>query len=47
MTNQLALILGALILLGLGTDILLLGGENFIFLAKKMMELTEYIAFWR
>jgi len=47
MTNQLAIILGLLIVLALGADMTLNSGEYSLFLAKKFMELTEYIAFWR
>lgn len=47
MTNQLAIILGAVIVIALGIDFVLFGAEGSLFLAKKLMELTEYIAFWR
>ncbi|WP_203564892.1 hypothetical protein [Aliiroseovarius sp. PrR006] len=47
MTNQLAIILGAVILLLVGLDIVVWGGENLLFLAKKFLELTEWVAFWR
>lgn len=47
MTNQLAIILGAAILLLVGLDIVLWGAENLLFLAKKFLDLTEWAAFWR
>ena len=47
MTNQLAIIMGALILLLVGLDVVLWGAENLLFLAKKFLELTEWVAFWR
>lgn len=47
MTNQIALVLGALILGFLGADFMLLGGENTLFLARKLADLIEYMAFWR
>ena len=47
MTNRLSLILGA-ILVGLFVlDLVLTGGENLIFLAQKLDEFIDYLAFWR
>ena len=47
MTNQLAIILGAVILLLVGLDVVVWGTENLLFLSKKFLELTEWVAFWR
>ncbi|WP_425102013.1 hypothetical protein [Tropicibacter sp. S64] len=47
MTNTLAIVLGALILGGLGVDYLMYGSEHLLFLAKKMFDLIEWLAFWR
>ncbi|MEM7520449.1 MAG: hypothetical protein AAF307_05375 [Pseudomonadota bacterium] len=47
MTNRLALILGFLILALLVGDVLLFGTEHLLFLAKKIMDLIEWLAFWR
>ncbi|MCK0169872.1 hypothetical protein MWU53_02255 [Aliiroseovarius sp. S1123] len=47
MTNQLAIILGAVILLLVGLDVVVWDAENLLFLAKKFLELTEWVAFWR
>ncbi len=47
MTNQLALILGGLILTALLLDIAIFGDEHMIFLGKKFADLLHWIAFWR
>ncbi len=47
MTNSLALYLGAAILAALLCDYFLADMAYALFLAKKLAELTEYIAFWR
>lgn len=47
MTNTLALGLGTLILLGLGLDYSLFAWENTIFLGRKLIDLIEWMAFWR
>lgn len=47
MTNQLAIVLGVLILLLLGLDMFLWEGTYLLFLAKKFLELTDWVAFWR
>lgn len=47
MTNQIALFLGIVIVALIGFDIWMFDGVNLLFLAKKFMELTEWIAFWR
>ena len=47
MTNQIALLLGLLILAGLGADFYLWDGQYTLFLARKFSDLIEWIAFWR
>ena len=47
MTNRLALILGAIVLSALIIDMMFFGMDHLIFLSKKLMELIEWIAFWR
>jgi hypothetical protein len=47
LTNQLAIVLGAVILLLLGLDIFLWDSANLLFLAKKFLALTDWAAFWR
>lgn len=47
MTNRIALVLALLILGAVAIDYLYYGNEHLIFLAKKMAELIEWLAFWR
>ncbi|MEM1234703.1 MAG: hypothetical protein AAGH70_11310 [Pseudomonadota bacterium] len=47
MTNRLAIILGCIILAALLLDRLLNGGEATLFLSKRLLELIEWLAFWR
>jgi len=47
MSNQIALGLGAVILLCLGLDALLFDWANTLFLGRKMTVLIEWMAFWR
>lgn len=47
MTNRIALALGAMILLALGYDLLLNDMAGSLFLARKMLDLIDYLAFWR
>lgn len=47
MTNTLSLWLGALIVGALAVDLVVFSGENLLFLTRKFMELTEWVAFWR
>ena len=47
MTNQLAIILGVMILAALVVDMILFGTDHIVFLGKKMDELIEWMAFWR
>ena len=47
MTNPLAIVLGLVILGGLAADVMLNNSGNVIFLSKKLLELIEWLAFWR
>jgi hypothetical protein len=47
MTNSIAIGLGILILGGIGIDAFLTGGEGFFFVARKGIDLIEWMAFWR
>ncbi|GGH25749.1 hypothetical protein SAMN05444007_103188 [Cribrihabitans marinus] len=47
MTNQIALWLGILILGGLMLDFAFFGTEHLLFLTRKLMDLIDWVAFWR
>lgn len=47
MTNKIAIWLGLLLVLAVVADFLLFGGDNLLFLAKKLFELLDWVAFWR
>ncbi|MCV6584639.1 MAG: hypothetical protein OIF47_03820 [Marinibacterium sp.] len=47
MTDRIAIWLGGLVLLAIGVDILLYGTEHLLFLARKMYDLVDWLAFWR
>jgi hypothetical protein len=47
MTNQIAVVLGLLILAALALDAQLYEWSNTLFLARKLMDLIEWMAFWR
>lgn len=47
MTNRIAIVLGLLIIGAVMLDGFLFGNEHFTFLAKKMADLIEWLAFWR
>lgn len=47
MTNKIAFYLGLLITGAIVFDIAVYEGANLIFLARKMLDLMEWIAFWR
>jgi len=47
MTNSIAFVLGLLIIGTIAADYSYYGNEHGIFLAKKMTELIEWLAFWR
>ncbi|SHE34589.1 hypothetical protein SAMN05444273_101159 [Litoreibacter ascidiaceicola] len=47
MTNKIAIVLGLLIVGIFAADLFVFGWDLHIFLGKKLMVLTEYMAFWR
>ena len=47
MTNQIAIALGLLILIGLGIDWQYFGWEGTLFLARRLTDLIEWLKFWR
>lgn len=47
MTNRIAIILGVLILLATGYDIALNDSAGVVFVMRKLIDLIEYLAFWR
>ena len=47
MTNRIAIVLGLIITGAIVVDYVFYGTEHAIFLAKKMTELIEWLAFWR
>lgn len=47
MTTKIALWLGGIILALVALDFFAFGGEYLLFLARRWLELLEYVAFWR
>lgn len=47
MTNRIALVLGLALLGLIAIDIFVFGTTHLVFLGKKMLELIEWMAFWR
>jgi hypothetical protein len=47
MTSRIALALGASIVLALGADIANNDMAGSLFIARKLFDLIEYLAFWR
>ncbi len=47
MSNQLAIFLGIVILIGVGIDYMFFDFSNLLFLSRKMLDLVHYVAFWR
>lgn len=47
MTNFLAVVLGAILVCAILADAVLNDGTAVLFLAKKLDELIEWLAFWR
>lgn len=47
MTNRIAFVLGLIIIGAIVADYVYYGTEHIVFLAKKMAELIEWLAFWR
>lgn len=46
-TDRIALILAVLIAVLLSVDLLVNDGQVLLFLAKKIVDLAEYLIFWR
>lgn len=47
MTNRIAMFLIVLICGALVVDVMIYGSEHLMFLFRKMLELLEWLAFWR
>ncbi len=47
MTNQIAITLGAIILIGLGLDWYIGDWTATLYLSRKLADLIEWMAFWR
>lgn len=47
MTNTSALFLGLFLVAAISVDVMVYGSDHIIFLAKKLTELLEWMAFWR
>lgn len=47
MTNRIAIVLAGLIVALIFLDLVLNEGDALLFLAKKLDELIEWLAFWR
>ncbi|MEZ5685044.1 MAG: hypothetical protein R3D78_03735 [Paracoccaceae bacterium] len=47
MNTQISIGLAALIFLALGVDAMAFDGQGSLFLAGKMVDLIQYVAFWR
>ena len=47
MTDRIALGLALLLAAGIGADLWLSGGEGLVFLARKFLDLMEWVEFWR
>lgn len=47
MTNKIAIVLAVLILITIATIAVLYGQAPFIFLGKRLLDLINWIAFWR
>jgi len=47
MTNRIAFVLALLIIATIAVDLFYFGDQHMVFLAKKMFDLIEWLAFWR
>ena len=47
MTTRIALVLALLLIIIGVIDVVLYGSEHMVFLGKRLLELLEWIAFWR
>ena len=47
MTDRIAIVLGVLLILFFGADLVFNAGRVTLFLAQKFFELVDYVEFWR
>ncbi|WP_167740195.1 hypothetical protein [Parasedimentitalea huanghaiensis] len=47
MTNKISLVLGLMIVSATAIDLFLFGTSHMVFLGKRMLELINWLAFWR
>lgn len=47
MTHKIAVWLGSFIILAMAVDVFFFGDSHLVFLGKKLLELTHWMAFWR
>lgn len=47
MTNSLAITIGLIVTALVSVDVLMYGTEHLLFLGKRLIELIEWLAFWR
>ncbi|WP_298836284.1 hypothetical protein [uncultured Roseobacter sp.] len=47
MTNRIAIVLGAAIVALCALDLMLNDGDALLFLGRRLLELIEWMAFWR
>jgi len=47
MTNKTAIVFGLCLLAAIAYDAVMNGGNNLIFLGKKLLQLMEWMTFWR
>lgn len=47
MTNKISLVLGLMIVSAITIDLFLFGTNHMVFLGKRMLELINWMAFWR
>ena len=47
LTDRIALWLAAVLILLIGADFLITGGATLLFLARKFLDLMDWVAFWR
>jgi hypothetical protein len=46
-TDRIALGMGLVLAVLIGADIALTGGESLLFLARKFLDLMDWVEFWR
>jgi hypothetical protein len=47
LTNLVAFLLALLVIAGIVVDLVFFGADNLVFLSRKLLELIEWLAFWR